>query len=181
MHFPFLKIVVIVLSSWFVVEQTTTSEIYSYTLKSNNGQDSIALNDFRGKKILIVNSATSSHYSNQMAALDSLYRLHKDSLVVIACPSNSFGNESERNEDIRELMIQRYHVSFLMSEKLDVKGEAISSLYNWLSKRELNGRMNMTVKNDFYKFMINESGQIIAVFNPEVNPMGPEILDALSK
>jgi len=178
MNFSFIKTAIVALCAQLFFAGTTS--VYSFKVANINGQDSIDLNTFRGKAILIVNTATSSPYSLQMASLDSLYLQHADSLVVIACPSNSFGNESESNSDIARLTAQRFGIHFLMAQKTAVKGDDIGPLYHWLISKDLNGVMNSKIKNDFYKYLIDRNGNLKGVFNETVLPTGQQISAALN-
>lgn len=178
MYFSLIKTAILVLCSTAYFANTTS--VYSFKVPNISGQDTIDFNNYRGKTILIVNTATSSPYSPQMAALDSLYQLHIESLVIIAFPSNSFGNESESDKNIEKLTKQRFGIHFLMAQKASVKGDDISPLYEWLTKKDLNGIMNSKIKNDFYKYLIDKNGNLKGVFNETILPTGPQIIAAIN-
>ncbi len=151
---------------------------YDYPVKDINGAD-INLSSFTGKKILVVNTASKSMYTGQYAQLEQLYQKYKDSLVIIAFPSNSFGNETGDNMQIKKFISNRYNTHFIIAEKTIVAGENQCPLYKWLTHTDLNGMMNNAVNNDFYKFLIDGSGRLVGAFVPTVDPMSDELQNAI--
>ncbi len=148
--------------------------IYDFTITDINGKE-IQLSDFRGKKILLVNTASDSKYAGQYESLERLYQLYKDSLVIIAFPSNSFGKETADNATIK----QRHKISFILAEKTQVTRNGQDPLYSWLTQSAKNGVLSNEVKNDFYKFLIDQSGKLVGVFAGSVDPMSEELLSAV--
>ncbi len=179
MTFSIFKIILIT-TVGFISFAPSVSTPYSLKVADINGRDSINFNDFKGKKILVVNTAISSEYSGQFASLDSLYRKNRGALVVIVFPSNSFGNESEKNRDIKRILKKRYGFHFLMAEKTDVTGGNASPVYKWLTNKTLNNAFNITVKTDFYKFLIGTDGRLLGVFSAKVDPLDSLIQKAIS-
>ncbi len=155
-----------------------TTSIYTFTIKNIDGGN-IPLSSFAGKKILLVNTATNSPYVNQYAGLDSLYQLYRDSLVIIAIPSNSFGHELNNNNQIKNFVNNTYHIQYILAKKTDVKGNDKAPLYRWLALPSENGMMRGKVNGDFYKFLINSSGTLIGIFNGSVQPMSTLMRNAV--
>ena len=153
--------------------------IYDYTVKDVEGHD-ISLSAFRGKKMLIVNTATGSKYASQFRSLDSLALFYKGSLVIIACPSNSFGNENTSTDKMGALLNKGHAVHFLVTQKINLSGAGASDLFDWLTIASKNGVLNCNLKGDFYKFLIDSSGNLIGVFAPEVDPLSEEMLSAIA-
>jgi glutathione peroxidase len=155
-----------------------TMGIYSFDLTGTDG-NTIHLNDFKGKKILFVTIATSGSKLQQCGQLESLYQKYKDSLVVIAVPSNSFGNETRTDAQIDSFLQDHFHIHYLVATKTNVAGTQQSPLFAWLTHEEQNGVMSNTLRGDFYKFLIDESGNLRGVFSPSVDPMSEELQSAL--
>jgi glutathione peroxidase len=155
-----------------------TANIYTITSTDIDGND-IHFSDFAGKKILIVNTASNSSAVSQYAQLEELYQKYKDSLIVIAFPSNSFGNEPGTNQNISDSVASKYHVHFLLGAKADVIGSNQSLIYQWLTQEAQNGMMNNIVVDDFQKFLINKNGTLVGVFSPVVDPMDSLIQNAV--
>jgi len=157
----------------------TATGIYDYKMKDINGND-LSLDNFRGKWILIVNTASYSKYSEQYGSLEKLYQQHKDSLVVIAVPSNSFGHETGDNYSIKKFVTGKYNAHFILAQKTEVSGTNQEPIYNWLTQQNQNGVMSNRIKNDFYKFLIDKSGNLVGVFDSSVDPMSADIQSAIS-
>lgn len=144
--------------------------IYEYSITDING-NTIHLSGFNGKKILFVNTATNSAYANQYGRLEQLYQLHKDSLVIIALPSNSFGNEPNENDSILSFVQSHYDIHYILASKINVTGDSIAPLYQWLTQSSENGAFDNPVHGDFYKYLVNREGQLIAVSAGMTDPM----------
>ncbi|MBV4359101.1 hypothetical protein [Pinibacter aurantiacus] len=153
--------------SFFIIANT----VYNYSISSLNGP-AINFSDFGGKKILVVNVASQSKYAEQLSQLDSLQQLHSDSLVVVVIPSNSFGNEP-LNGDQLKLQMNKYH--FKVSAKTEVTGISQIDLYKWLTSESSNERFESVVKDDFQKYLIDETGMLIGIFRSSVKPLSEEI------
>lgn len=156
-----------------------TSSIYDFKVEGLEG-GVIDFSGFKGKKILIVNTASECGFTPQYEGLEKLYRQYQDRLVVVGFPSNDFGGqEPGTNSEISSFCKKNYGVSFPMAAKTSVKGDAISPLYRWLCEKERNGVMDATVKWNFNKFLIDENGKLMAHFPSGVAPDSPELLDKL--
>lgn len=157
----------------------TTTNIYTIAVPASSADSVIDLNQYRGKKMLIVNTATNSIYTPQCNSLEQLYQQYKESLVVIAVPSNSFGNEPDSDSTIVAFLTINYHISFPLAAKSEVNGDNVSPLYNWLADEAQNGVMTGTVKGDFYKYLIDENGNLIGAFAPSVDPVSEVVQSAI--
>lgn len=156
-----------------------TTSIYTVPYTSSNGTTG-SFSAFQGKKILIVNIATGSDKVSQIGQLQNLYQQYQDSLVVIAFPSNSFGNESKTNTEIRQTCETVFNATYVIAEKGDVTGASMIPVYQWLSSQTANGVMNVVIKGDFQKILIDGNGNLIGVFGPDIDPMDARIRSAIT-
>ena len=153
--------------------------IYDFKVPGLSG-DTIDFANFKGKKILIVNTASKCGFTPQYKELEELYEKYKDRLVVVGFPANNFfSQEPGSNEKIKEFCTKNYGVSFPMAAKISVKGKNIAPIYKWLCNKEENGVMDAKITWNFNKFLLDEKGNIIAKFNSRVKPMSKEIIDKL--
>ena len=152
--------------------------VYSFKLTAANGS-AIDFSNFRGKSILIVNIATNSPMNEQIGELEQLYRKHKDSLVIIAFPTNSFGNEPKTNTQIIDFCTGMYNTSFYIAVKASVTGSDVQSFYSWISQQAQNGMMNNATNGDFKKYLVNKNGKLVGVFSSRVKPTDGSIEQAL--
>jgi len=156
------------------------SSIYHIPINSLQGTP-IHLSEFKGKHILIVNVASKCGFTPQYKALQKLYDLYKDSLMIIGVPCNQFGQQEPGNSDeIKEFCEINYGVSFLMTEKIDVKGKDQHPLYNWLTTKSENGRKNSSVKWNFQKYVIGKDGEFIDYYYSTTNPLSKKITKHLA-
>jgi len=155
------------------------ASIYDYKVTALDGTE-IDFGTFRGKKILIVNTASECGYTPQYAALEKLHKAHPDNLVIVGFPANDFGRqEPGSNKEIAAFCKQNYGVTFPMAEKITVKGDEMAPIYRWLTDRRLNGVRDSKVKWNFQKYLIDETGRLVEIFNSAVKPDSPEMLSAI--
>lgn len=155
------------------------SSVHQFKVKSITGEE-IDFSTFKGKKILIVNTASECGYTPQYEGLENLYTKYKDKLVVVGVPSNDFGaQEPGSNAEIQTFCKKNYGVSFILTEKMNVKGENCCALYKWLTAKSANGVLDATVKWNFNKFLLDEEGYLINYFPSSVTPMSDEIVTHL--
>ncbi|WP_299890837.1 glutathione peroxidase [uncultured Lacinutrix sp.] len=155
------------------------SSLYSIKINSING---IPVNfiEFKGKKILFVNVASKCGFTPQYKALQKLSDTYKESLVVIGVPCNQFGKqEPGKASEIESFCKVNYGVTFLISEKIDVKGGDIHPLYQWLTQKVKNGSKNSSVKWNFQKYLVNENGELIDYFYSITKPLSKKIIKHL--
>ncbi|MBL7813334.1 MAG: glutathione peroxidase [Bacteroidetes bacterium] len=158
------------------------SSIYSIQLATLDGKGQINWGDYKGKKILIVNTASECGYTPQYEGLEKLYQKYKESLVIIGCPCNQFGGQEPGDTaEIRNFCSTKYNISFPLSAKLDVKGSNQHPLYAWLTQKDLNKVMDATVKWNFNKFLIDEQGRLIAYFPSSTKPDDAGLISAIEK
>lgn len=154
---------------------------YDFKMKTLDGKE-IDFSTFKNKKILIVNVASKCGYTPQYEGLETLYKTHKDELIILGFPANDFGKqEPGTNDEIMNFCQKNYGVTFLMFEKITVKGENQHPLYQWLTKKEQNGWNDESPKWNFYKFLINQKGELVKVFNSDVEPLSKELLTEIEK
>jgi glutathione peroxidase len=152
-----------------------SKNLYHIQLTSLTGE-LINLSTFKGKKILIVNTASECGFTGQYEELQELYDTYQEHLVVIGVPCNQFGRQEPGNaKDIQSFCKVNYGVTFLMTEKLDVKGNKQHPLYAWLTQKELNGVKSSSVKWNFQKYLIDENGQLIDYFYSMTKPKSSKI------
>lgn len=151
-----------------------TTGFYNFNITDIDG-NKIILGQFRGKKILFINTATNSSYTSQYASLEKLYQKYKDSLVIIAIPSNSFGHEGADNATIKDFVQNTYGIHYILAEKTIVAGGNQSPLYSWLTHIEQNHMMSNTIYGDFYKFLVDGSGRLVGAFVSTVDPMSDDM------
>lgn len=155
------------------------STIYQFKVDGLEG-GTIDFASFKGKKILIVNTASKCGYTPQYKDLEALYEKYKDKLVVIGFPANNFGGqEPGTNKEIKEFCSQNFGVSFPMAAKVSVKGDDMHPLYQWLTQKSKNGVLDAEIKWNFGKFLVNEKGELVAYFPSKVNPMSEELISKL--
>jgi glutathione peroxidase len=154
--------------------------LYDFKVPALDGS-TIDFSKFKGKKILIVNTASECGYTPQYADLQKLYEAHKSNLVIVGFPANNFGGqEPGSNTEIKEFCKKNYGVTFPMAGKVSVKGDDIHPLFKWLTTKSENGVTDAEIKWNFTKFLVDEKGKLIAVFPSKVNPNSEEITKYLN-
>ena len=155
-----------------------TGSFYSLQFQDINGT-TINMSSYEGKKVLIVNIATGSERINQLSSLQQLHQQYQDSLVVIAFPTNTFGNEHRSDSAIKQFC-DSANIGFIVAAKSEVRGESIHPVFAWLASKIENGYINADAKNDFQKFLIDKTGHVAAVVSPKVKPMDAEMLSSIN-
>ena len=145
-------------------------DFYQFSYKQINGEE-VSLNEFKGKVILIVNTASNCGLTYHYTGLEKLYKEYKDrGLIIIGFPCNQFGKqEPGTSEEIQDFCDSNYKVTFPLSEKIEVNGNGAHPLYKYL-KKELKGKLNDSVKWNFTKFLINKNGEPSQRFSSTVEP-----------
>ena len=152
-----------------------SKSIYDIEISSLDGKK-IDLSSFKGKNILFVNVASECGFTPQYKDLQKLHELYSDNLVVIGVPCNQFGGQEPGNAEAIESFCQiNYGVEFLITEKIEVKGANQHPLYQWLTKKELNGKSSSSVKWNFQKYLIDKEGHFIDYFYSITKPMSNKI------
>lgn len=156
--------------------QNLPFSIFDFKVKSLEGKE-IDFSAFKGKKLLIVNTASKCGFTPQYAQLESLYQKNKDKLVIVGFPANNFlFQEPKGNQDIAAFCQRNYGVQFPMAEKVSVKGKDIAPIYYWLTHKKFNQLKDAPVKWNFQKFLLDEQGRLLEVFAPSTAPDSPELL-----
>jgi glutathione peroxidase len=144
--------------------------IHDFTARGIEG-NTVDFKVFKGKKILIVNTASECGFTPQLKDLEELYQKYNDKLVVIGFPSNDFGRqEPGSNTDIKSFCERNYSVTFPLMQKISVKGDSIHPIYQWLTSKKENGVMDSKVKWNFQKYLIDENGHLVDVVSPWRKP-----------
>lgn len=164
----------------FAVTSFLVTSFYSLQITDVNG-NTRSMEEFRHKRILLVNIATNSSKVAQLGELQQLQQQWGDSLVIIAFPSNSFGNETRSDEQIRQLCQSAYGSTYVIASKGSVRGAGIQSVYSWLGSSSNNGVMNAVITHDFQKLLIDREGKIVAVFNGAVSPLSTAVQNAVAE
>ncbi|MFN4285551.1 MAG: glutathione peroxidase [Lacibacter sp.] len=177
-----LLVTVVLLSYAFTTHQPQTTSamqtlpsIHRFKVESLDG-GTIDFAAFKGKMILIVNTASQCGYTPQYAELQQLYEKYKDKLVVVGFPANNFGGqEPGTNAEIKNFCQKNYGVTFPMAAKVSVKGDDIAPIFKWLTSKSENGVMDATIRWNFNKFLLNEKGELVAYFPSSTKPLSSDI------
>ena len=148
-----------------------------YNIKINSLQNkAIDLSEYKNKYILFVNVASKCGFTSQYKELEELYKMHKDNLMIIGSPCNQFGSqEPGTSEDIEAFCKVNFGVTFLMTEKIDVKGSKQHDLYNWLTDKALNKSKSSSVKWNFQKYLVSPEGQLVDYYFSITKPSSSKI------
>lgn len=157
-----------------------TISIYDFKVTSLDGKP-IDFAAYKGKKILIVNTASECGFTPQYAELQELYKKYENTLVIVGFPANNFGGqEPGSNTDIKLFCQKNYGVTFPMTEKVSVKGEDIHPLFKYLTDEAAKMGKSDPIKWNFTKFLVDEKGKLIAVFESKVKPLSEDITKHLN-
>ena len=159
--------------------QEPSQSIYDIKINSIDNTP-INLSDYKGKKILFVNVASECGFTPQYEDLEKLYKTYKDDLMIIGIPCNQFGGQEPGSaEEIKSFCQVNYGVTFLITEKVDVKGDNQHPLYKWLTEKELNGSKSSSVKWNFQKYLVDGEGKFIDYWYSITKPMSGKITNYL--
>lgn len=158
---------------------TATQSLYDIKINSLQGKP-INLQQFKGKKMLFVNVASKCGFTSQYKDLQHLQDTYKDTLIIIGVPCNQFGKQEPGTpNEIQEFCKINYGVTFLITEKIAVKGENQHPLYAWLTKKSLNGKQNSTVKWNFQKYLIDDNGEFLNYYYSITSPTSTRLIKYL--
>ena len=159
--------------------ENTAKSIYDFKVEALDGS-SINFASFKGKKILIVNTASECGFTPQYEGLQKLYIQQQGKLVIVGFPANNFGaQEPGTNSEIKSFCTKNYGVSFPMAAKVSVKGDDMAPIYQWLCHKSENGVLDADIKWNFGKFLLDENGKLIQYFPSNITPMSQELLSKL--
>ena len=158
----------------------TAATIYDFKVQGLEG-GTIDFSQYKGKKIMIVNTASKCGLTPQYAELEMLHQKYKDKLVIIGFPANNFGGqEPGSNEEIKEFCTKNYGVSFPMGAKVSVKGDDTAPLFVWLTEEAKKLGIEDPIKWNFTKFLVDENGKLVTVISHRTKPMSEDILKYLN-
>lgn len=156
-------------------QKKAVSSIYDIKIKDVTGND-LDVSKFKGKKILFVNVASKCGFTKQYNGLQNLYEQHKDKLVIIGLPCNQFGGQEPGTEkEIQSFCRLNYGVEFLITEKIEVKGDKQHPIYQWLTQKSKNGVKNSSVKWNFQKYLVDEEGNFVDFWHSMTKPTSKKI------
>ena len=169
---------ILLLVACFSYAQPTAmkNSIHTFTVEDINGTP-FSLESLKGKKVMIVNTASKCGLTPQYEKLEALYQEYKDqNFVIIGFPANNFmWQEPGSNEDIKAFCEKNYGVSFPMMAKISVKGKNQHPLYTFLTKKDKNGVQDSSVKWNFQKYLISEDGELIDYYYSMTSPTSSKI------
>ena len=155
---------------------------YSLSVRLNNGS-LLSFDSLRGRKLLLVNTASDCGYTNQYSDLQKLYEEHHDKLTVIAFPANDFQEQEKgSDEEIGNFCKINFGVTFPIALKSRVvKGNDQQKVFQWLTDKTKNGWNNQSPSWNFSKYLINEKGVLMNYFDPAISPLSEEVLKAIEQ
>ncbi len=157
--------------------QETSRTLHDFTVTTLEGNE-FKLSELKGKKVLVVNTASKCGFTPQYEGLQELYKQYGgDDFVIIGFPANNFmRQEPGTNDQIREFCTINYGVTFPMMAKISVKGKDMHPVYQWLTQKEQNGFKDSSVKWNFQKYMVDEEGKLVGMLSSNTKPLSPEIV-----
>ncbi len=170
----------IILCFAFAISSILFSAENFYDLKAKKiDGDTLYFSELKGKKLMIVNVASYCGYTYQYADLQSLYKQYGgDEFEIIGFPANNFSNqEPGTDQDIIDFCTSKYDVTFTMMSKISVVGADKHPVYQWLTLKSKNGVANQEVMWNFQKYLINKTGQLVAIYGSQTSPLAKEIVD----
>lgn len=177
------SILTLILALCVSLGSAQTKSIYSFKVKNIDGT-TFDFATLKGKKIIIVNTASACGNTPQYAELEEMYKKYQSkNLVIIGFPSNDFGaQEPGSNSDIKAFCKKNYGVTFPMMSKISVKGENMEPIYKWLTEQKENGVKDAPVTWNFQKFLIDEKGHWHGTVSPKTSPLSSkEISEFIAK
>lgn len=155
------------------------SGFYDLEFESIDGEI-IPLSNFKGKYVLVVNTASKCGYTRQYKDLQKLHEEYNEKLIVIGFPCNDFGSQEKgTNQDILSFCEKNYGVDFLLSKKIKIKGEECHPIFDWLTKKSNNGVLNHKVSWNFNKFLINPNGKLLGSYSSSTKPFDLTIINQI--
>jgi len=173
-----LNLIIAILTMTTIANAQNGKSFYDFKAATLEGQP-FDLSSLKGKKVLVVNTASKCGYTPQYAQLEELYKKYAaNNFVILGFPANNFlWQEPGTNKEIREFCSLKYGVTFPMMSKISVKGKDIDPLYQWLTSKDENGVMDAPVKWNFQKFMIDENGKLVGMVPPGDVPSCDKIVN----
>jgi glutathione peroxidase len=162
---------------WGIGTAFSQQSFYDFKVKTIDG-DNFDLAKLKGKKVLVVNTASKCGLTPQYKQLQSLYeQFGGEKFVIVGFPANNFASqEPGTNQEIADFCEKNYGVTFPMMEKISVKGDDMHPLYHWLTEKSKNGVLDSQVGWNFQKYLIDEKGQLVKMVEPKVKPDDEQIV-----
>ncbi|MGZ4054781.1 MAG: glutathione peroxidase [Bacteroidia bacterium] len=152
---------------------------YDFKLKSIDGKE-IDFSVYKGKKVLIVNTASECGYTPQYDELQHLHETHSDKLIILGFPANNFGGqEPGSNDEIGSFCRKNFGVTFQLFQKSEVIGNDQNPLYKWLTDKDQNGWNTEAPTWNFCKYLVSENGELLKFYSAAISPMSEEIVEML--
>jgi len=168
---------IILLATTLSTTNAQNVSFHSFVVTDIDGNE-FPLSKLKGKKVMVVNTASKCGFTPQYEDLQALYDKYKDkNFVIIGFPANNFmGQEPGTNQEIKEFCTTRFSVSFPMMAKISVKGNDTHPLYQWLTQKSMNGVMDSEVKWNFQKYLIDENGKLVDMIQPKEKPNSDKVI-----
>lgn len=158
-----------------------TSDLFDVKINLLDGSP-LDMNQLKGKYILFVNVASKCGFTGQYKALEALFKQFNEQLMVVGVPCNQFGGQEPGNADaIANFCERNYGVSFLITEKVHVKGHKQHPIYQWLTQKEKNGKKSSTVRWNFQKYLVDQKGNLIDYYYSTTSPTSKKITKHFKK
>lgn len=155
---------------------TQTSDFYNFKVKTLDGGE-FNFNTLKGKKVMIVNTASKCGNTPQYKDLEELYQKYSGELIIIGFPANNFGSQEPGTAtEIRKFCTDNYGITFPLMQKVSVKGDDMAPVYKWLTSKSENGFKDSEVKWNFQKYLIDENGKLVNVLDPQEKPNSDKVL-----
>lgn len=164
------------------MQSATQTSFYDLKAKTIDGKD-FSFSSLKGKRVLIVNVASECGFTPQYKKLQKLFDEYKDKdFVILAFPCNDFGGQEPGSaNEIKSFCEKNYGVTFQLMEKVSIKGSNQHPVYQWLTKKELNGKADASVRWNFHKFLIDENGNWVGDFGSMTDPLSDKIVAFASR
>ena len=160
----------------------SAQNIYSINVKTIEGNE-VLLSKYKGKVLLIVNTASECGFTPQYKDLEELYLQYKDKgFEILAFPSNDFGKQEPLNgKEIQNFCTLNYKITFTLFDKIHVKGKEMAPLYHFLSDKKMNGHLNSKPRWNFHKYLINKNGEVVDYFYSFTKPTSSKIKKTIDR
>ena len=154
---------------------------YSLQTTLNDGS-TFNFSGLKGKKVLLVNTASDCGYTDQYADLEKLYQQYKGELVILAFPANDFKEQEKGNDEtIATFCKKNYGVTFpIMAKSSVIKSNRQNNIFNWLANTAGNGWNDKAPSWNFSKYLVNDKGQLTNYFDPGISPLSKEVINAIT-
>ena len=157
-----------------------SASVYDFTVKSIDGKE-VKLSKYKGKKLLIVNTASKCGYTPQYKELEELSKKYGSKVVVLGFPSNSFNQELTSNAEVATFCEKNFGVTFPLFETVSVKGDDATPLYKYLADKTKNGVVADVPTWNFCKYLVDEKGHVVKFYSSKVTPLSPELVADITK